>query len=226
MGIDRSSWADPRESCASHFACLAHSAKPVAPLSGLASGGFTLLEMIMVMFLLGGVLVLVVPRIVVGEDLGSTGRAFISALRNLQGLAVTSQKPVKLYIDLDEGSYWAMVIEGKEEKLPLDASWMTRRSLPESIRFTDVSVGPTKRLSGRIDLSIFPNGRIDPLTVHLRDGSNNVLAVAVESVTGAIRTSDERIEPPRNQPIPERIRVLLQSAGTGLTPAAVGIKFQ
>lgn len=191
-----------------------------------ASGGFTLLEMIMVMFLLGGVLVLVIPRIVVGEDLGSTGRAFISALRSLQGMAVTTQRPVKLYIDLDQGTYWVMVMEGKEEKLPPDASWLTRRSLPEAIRFTDISVGPTRRMSGRVDLSIFPNGRIGPLTVHFKDENNNVLGIAVEPLTGAIRTSDERIEPPRNQPIPERIRILLQPTGTGLTPAAVGIKLQ
>jgi hypothetical protein len=188
--------------------------------------GFTLFEMIIVLFLLGGVLALVVPRIVVGEDLGATGRSFITVLRNLQGMAVTSQKPIKLYLDLDEGSYWVMQIEGKEEKLPLDVTWLTRRSLPESVRFTDVSVGGTKRVSGRMDLLIFPNGRIDPLTIHFKDGNNNILAVAVESVTGAIRTSDERIDPPVNQPIPERIRVLLQPATTGgLTPAALGIKF-
>ena len=189
-----------------------------------SAAGFTLLEMIIVMFLLGGVLVLVIPRIVVGEDLGSTGRQLISFLRNLQSQAVSSQKPVKLYLDLDKGTYWAMVVEGTEEKVPLNASWAVPRLLPESIRFTDISVGSTKRMSGRMDLSIFPNGRIDPLTVHLTDGSSNVLAIAVESVTGAIRTSDERIEPPRNQAIPDRLKPLLQAL-QGPTPASVGIRF-
>src|SRR5215217_1950220 len=190
------------------------------------SAGFTLFEMIVVLFLLGGMLAIVVPRMVVGEDLGSTGRAFISVLRNLQGMAVASQKPVKLYLDLDEGSYWVMMVEGKEEKLPLDPTWLTRRTLPESIRFTDIAIGANKRVSGRMDLLIFPNGRMDPLTVHFKDDSNNILALAVESVTGAIRTSDERIEPRRNEPVPERIRVLLTATTTGgLTPAALGIRF-
>jgi len=190
-----------------------------------SSAGFTLLEMMLVLFLLSGVLLLVIPRIVVGQDLGSTGRQLISVLRQLQTLAVTTQKPVKLYLDLDKGTYWIMMVEGTTEKLPVNAAWMTPRSLPESIRFTDVAVGSTKRLSGRIDLSIFPNGRIDPLTVHLTDASMNVLAIAVESVTGAIRTSDERIEPPRTQAVPERLRPLLQ-ASQGLSPAAVGIRLQ
>jgi prepilin-type N-terminal cleavage/methylation domain-containing protein len=190
---------------------------------GGSPDGFTLLEMIIVMFLLGGVLVLVVPRITVGEDLASTGRKFIGVLRSLQSMAVVAQKPVKLYLDLDRGTYWIMIVEGKEEKIPLDAMWRFPRSLPETIKFTDISVGQTKRLSGRIDLSFSPNGRIDPLTVHFGDTGNQVLAIAVESLTGAIRTSDERIEPLRPQPIPERIKPLLQTP-QGPTPASLGIR--
>ena len=201
-----------------HRALLIHSASDDS-----GSAGFTLLEMIMVMFLLGGVLVLIVPRITVGEDLTSTGRKFIGVLRSLQSMAVVGQKPVKLYLDIDQGTYWVMIVEGKEEKIPLDALWRFPRSLPETIKFADISVGQTKRMSGRIDLSFSPNGRIDPLTVHLGDTGTQVLGIVVESLTGAIRTSDERIEPVRNQPIPERIKPLLQTP-QGPTPASLGIR--
>lgn len=183
--------------------------------------GFTILEMLIVLFLLAGVLAIVIPRIVIGEDLSSTGRKFISTLRTLQGLASTSQKPVKLYMDLDQGTYWAMVVNGKEEKTPLDASWATPRLLPESIRFTEVSVGQTKRVSGRADLSFYPNGRIDPVTVYFADRSNNLLALAVDSLTGAIRTSHERVEPPRNQTIPDRVKTLLQVSAQGIPASSV-----
>lgn len=187
--------------------------------------GFTLLEMLIVLFLLAGVLVIVIPRVVIGENLSATGRKFIGALRSLQGVAATSQKPVKLYMDLDQGTYWAMVVEGKEEKLPLDASWATPRSLPESVRFTEVSVGQTKRISGRADLSFFPNGRIDPVTIYFADGGNNLLALAVDSFTGNIRTSDERIEPLRNQTIPDRVKTLLQANVQRGAAPPLGAKF-
>jgi prepilin-type N-terminal cleavage/methylation domain-containing protein len=184
--------------------------------------GFTLIEMIIVLFLLAAALAIVIPRIVVGADLSAAGRKFIEAIRSLQGLAAAVQKPVRLYLDLDQGTYWAMVLEGKEEKAPLDAAWAAPRTLPASIRFTDIAMGQTKRVSGRIDLSFFPSGRIDPVVVHLADGNNNVLAIAVEPVTGEIRTSDERIEPPRNQTIPDRVKPLLQAAtaqgGAGVPP--------
>ena len=198
---------------------------PLAPSPALRAyanaAGFTLLEILIVLFLLAGVLAIVIPRIVVGEDVGSTGRKLISALRVLQGMAASSQKPVKLYVDLDQGTYWAMVVDGKEEKLPLDASWAAPRSLPEAIRFIDVSVGQTKRVSGRIELSFYPNGRIDPVILHITDGSNNLLGIAVESFTGAIRTSDERIEPPLNQRIPDRVKLLLQATAD----SPLGTKF-
>lgn len=168
--------------------------------------------MLIVLFLLGGVLVLVVPRIIIGEDLSSTGRKFIGTLRTLQRLAETGQKPVKLYLDLDHGTYWAMVVDGKDEKRPLDAVWATPLSLPETIRFTEVSVGQAKRTYGRTDLSFFPNGRIDPATVYLTDTSNNLLILAVDSLTGNIRTFDQRPDLIRPRPIPDRVKTLLQAS--------------
>ena len=186
--------------------------------------GFTLLEMLIVLFLLAGVLVLVIPRIVIGDDLSSTGRKFIGVLRTLQGLAATGQKPVKLYMDLDQGTYWVVVVEGKEEKPPVDAGWAKPRSLPESIRFRELSVRQVKREFGRADFSFYPNGRIDPVTVLFTDGNENLLALAVDSFTGAIRTSDGRIEPQRYQRIPDRVKSLLQAAVGGGAASPLGIK--
>jgi chemotaxis signal transduction protein len=51
--------------------------------------------------------------------------------------------------------------------------------------------------------------------MHLVDARNNILAIAIEPVTGAIRMSDERIEPPRPLTIPDRVRPLLKTAEAG-----------
>lgn len=180
--------------------------------------------MLIVLFLLGGVLVLVVPRIVIGEDLSSTGRKFIGTLRTLQRMAETGQKPVKLYLDIDRGTYWAMVVDGKDEKRPLDAVWATPLSLPDTIRFTEVSVGQAKRTYGQTDLSFFPNGRIDPATVFLTDASNNLLVLAVDSLTGNIRTFDQRPDLIQPRPIPDRVKTLLQATAQPRSGPQVGTK--
>ena len=176
--------------------------------------GFTLLEMIIVMFLLVAMLGIVIPRVNLGDDLASTGRKLIGGLRTLQGIAMSTQKPVKLYLDLDQNQYWAMTIEGKEEKSLPDAAWAMPRMLPETIRLADASSGSIKRTAGRLDLMLYPNGRIDEAVLHLVDAGNNVLAIVIESATGAIRTSDERIEPQRLASIPDRVKPLLIPTAT------------
>lgn len=183
-----------------------------------SSAGFTLLEMLIALFLLGGILAVILPRISFEEDLRSTGRKLVGLLRTFQAQAASDQTPLRLYLDLDQGLYWMMVIEGKEERLPLDPAWKLPRLLPESIRLTEVSIGQDKRMSGRVGVTFFPNGRIEPVTMYLIDNKSNLLGVAVDSLTGSIRVSDERFDPPPNRLIPDRVKVLLKaSAQTGGT---------
>jgi type II secretory pathway pseudopilin PulG len=178
-----------------------------------ASHGFTILEIIIVLFLLVGLLGIVLPRISLEENLGSVGRRMVGTVRSLQSLAMSSQKTVRLYVDMDRGLYWPVILDGNQEKVPTDATWATPSKLTETIRFSDILVSQGKKESGRVDLFFYPTGRIDPATMHLVDASNNILAIAIEPVTGAIRMSDGRIEPPRPLTIPDRVRPLLQTAG-------------
>jgi hypothetical protein len=168
--------------------------------------------MLIALFLLGGVLAVILPRISFEEDLRSTGRKLVGLLRTFQGQAAIDQTPLRLYLDIDQGLYWMMVIEGKEERLPLDPAWKLPRPLPESIRLTEVSIGQDKRMSGRVGVTFFPNGRIEPVTMYLMDDKSNLLGVAVDSLTGAIRVSDERFDPPPNRLIPDRVKVLLKAS--------------
>ena len=187
-------------------------ASPLTPHPLRSVRGFTIFEMLIVLVLLGGVLVLVVPRITVNEDLSSTGRKFIGTFRTLQRLAETGQKPVKLYLDLDQGTYWATVVDGKEERRPRDITWAKPRTFPDMIRMTEVSMGRSKWTYGRVDLSFYPNGRIDPATLYFSDLQNNLLVLMVDSVTGNIRTLDQRPEFIRPWPIPDRVRTLLHAS--------------
>ena len=192
---------------------LAPFASRHVPHACLATAGFTILEILLVLFLLVGLLGIVLPRISLEETLGTVGRRMVGTVRSLQGLSMSTQKTVRLYIDMDRGVYWPVLLDGNQEKVPTDATWATPLNLPEAIRFSDILVSQGKKESGRVDLFFYPTGRIDPATMHIVDKNNNILAIAIEPVTGAIRMSDERIEPPRPLTIPDRVRPLLQTAG-------------
>jgi len=180
-----------------------------------ASTGFTILEIIIVLSLLAGLLGIVLPRISLDENLGSVGRRMVGTVRSLQSLAMTTQKTVRLYVDMDRGVYWPMILDGNQEKAPIDAIWATPLKLSETIRFSDILVAQGKKESGRVEIFFYPTGRIDPATMHLVDTRNKILAIAIEPVTGAIRMSDERIEPPRALMIPDRVRPLLKTTAAG-----------
>ena len=184
---------------------------PLATYYLRSSDGFTILEIILVLFLLVGLLGIILPRISLEENLGTVGRRLVGNVRSLQSLAMSTQKTVHLYVDIDRGIYWPMIVDGNQEKAPADATWATPLKLPETIRFTDILVSQGKKESGRVDLFFYPTGRIDTATMHLMNVSNNILAIAIEPVTGAIRMSDERIAPPRPLTIPDRLRPLLKT---------------
>ncbi len=177
--------------------------------------GFTILEIIIVLFLLVGLLGIILPRISLDENLSSVGRRMVGTVRSLQSLAMSSQKTVRLYVDMDRGVYWPMILDGNQEKISTDPTWATPLTLPATIRVSDVLLSQGKKESGRVDLSFYPTGRIDPMTMHMMDAKNNILAIAIEPVTGAIRMSDERIEPPKPLVIPERVKPLLKTTTAG-----------
>lgn len=189
---------------------------PLATCYLRPSNGFTILEIIIVLFLLVGLLGIVLPRISLEENLGSVGRKMVGNVRSLQHLAMSTQKTVHLYVDIDRSIYWSMILEGNQEKVPGDPAWLTPLTLPDTIRISDILVSQGKKESGRVDLFFYPTGRIDTATMHLRNERNEILAIAIEPVTGAIRMSDERIEPPRFLVIPDRVRALLKTPAPGV----------
>jgi len=167
-----------------------------------------------VLFLLVGLLGIILPRFSLDDSLGTVGRRLVGTVRSLQSLAMLTQKTVRLYVDIDRGVYWPMILDGNQEKAPTDPTWAMPLKLSETIRILDFLADQGKKESGRVDLFFYPTGRIDPATMHLVDAHNNILAIAIEPVTGAIRMSDERIEPPRPLSIPDRVRPLLKTAET------------
>lgn len=192
-------------------------ASRLIPQALRSSCGFTILEILIVLFLLAGLLGIVLPRISLEENLGSVGRRMVGTVRSLQSLAMVTQQTLRLYIDIDRGVYWLMILDGNQEKVPIDhPTWAKPLHLPDAIRFSDIVIARIKKSSGRVDLSFYPTGRIDPATMHLVDAHNNLLAIAIEPVTGAIRMSDERIEPPLpiSLIILDRVKPLLKMTET------------
>ncbi|MEP6600558.1 MAG: prepilin-type N-terminal cleavage/methylation domain-containing protein [Nitrospirota bacterium] len=165
--------------------------------------GFTLIEIIVTMALLGLVLAVALPRVGVVSTMPSSSRHMIGTIQSLFTAAASSKKTYRLYFDLDQQAYWAMVLTTDGDRLPTDPSLARRESLPSGIRFRDVSTFQHgKTTSGKVFVQFFPGGRMEPAVIHLSDRNESAMTLWTNPLTGAVQTADGLLEP-QNPPIPE-----------------------
>ncbi len=187
--------------------------------------GFTLLEILAVLMLFGVALAMIVPRFGAVDPLGQSSRQFVSLIHTLQAKATSMQKSWNLHLDVDQQTYWAAVVEPDGEQTPTDAALVERITLPPTIRYLEiVTLRQGLFQSGEGYLQVLPTGRIEPGVIHLVDDRQNVVAIQILPVTGQIRLWEQRLEAKPPDPIPERVRQLLQPSGAGNSqPAPQGL---
>lgn len=184
----------------------------------IGCGGFTIMEIMLVLGLVGLLLGIVVPRLGFFEDASFASRKLIGMVHTLRTTAPLSQQTWRLYLDLDQGQYWAMVVTPDGEKVPRDARFQDgdietlprRIELPRGVRFERAMTATHgRRESGQVYVQVFPSGLPEPALITVMDTDKSVLALHVSPLTGAIRVSDTEIEVPPMPPLPEQIRPLL-----------------
>ena len=170
------------------------------------TNGFTMLEIIAVLLILGLVLALVLPRIGQSEGLANTSRKLIGTIRSLHTAATTSKRLHRLYVDLDRHAYWWTRVDSNRETSSSDPLLHNYVSLPSHIRFQDVSTfHQGKTDSGRGFIQFFPQGGAEKAVIHLTDENKNVLTLALNALTARVRVIDGYWEPPVSQPIRARL---------------------
>ena len=134
--------------------------------------GFTLIELIVVMALLGIMLMFSIPRFheaLFLDDTKKSSRWFIAKVQSLKESAIRNQKQYFLHIDLDLNRIW----ETDESMSPesLENAALDAAALPGNIKILDVefpSIG--KITSGRANITFYKTGYSDKALIHMQDG--------------------------------------------------------
>lgn len=135
-------------------------------------GGYTLIELSIVVFLIGLMLLIAVPRVresIFTDQLSSAARRLVGATRELRSVAVRDQVDQILQISLDQRSFWVYSADMTPEK----REEMRRRAsrLPGDVKFADVYIaGREKRTAGEVSIRFFSRGYVEPAVIHLADG--------------------------------------------------------
>ena len=133
-------------------------------------GGFTLIELGVVLCLLAIVLTIVIPRyggFLMRGTTRSEARRLSATARYLSNEASRSGKTHYLNFDLRKDRYWVTVQTGKARAVKESTHLSRTHTLPEGIHIKDVVVhGRGKKSSGSQRVAFYPKGENDEAIVH------------------------------------------------------------
>jgi len=146
-------------------------------LSARLRSGFTLLEMLVVLVILGLSLAVVVPAINkgLGGSLEDAARDLQVGLRKARSEAVLNKRSVALWVDVRSKSFGLDSGRGK-------------RSLPRGLEIS-ARVADSENRGSRASVRFFPDGSSTGGRIRLRKGEGSV-AVDVDWLTGRVSIRD------------------------------------
>ncbi len=164
------------------------------------SAGFTLIELMVVVFLLGALFSVAMPRVLNTQsaNLRSASKGLVTTIRHLYGKAVFEKRIYKLSFDLESGRYWAEAFQGNRFLQSSDSS-LGRKNLPEGVFLSDIQ---TERTQGKIGpdsgreafILFLPTGVVDSSVIHLRTEKDDFVTLFTNPYTGATKILDGYVE--------------------------------
>lgn len=154
------------------------------------SKGFTLLELSLVLFIIGLLVTVLVPRLggLESARLEASAKRLAALVRYLSGEAAFRGQTYRIQYDLDQHRYGVQMLTPSQETKTFvaDKSPMAQSvQLPTNITFADIRVPGIGRVNtGQVFTHFYPQGYTDPTVIHLRDQQSRTITVIIPPITG------------------------------------------
>jgi general secretion pathway protein H len=164
--------------------------------------GFTLIELVLVLFVIGLVLAVSFPKIAgLGRgDLRQTSRHLIRTVQILVDRAEATKKLYRLNYDLERQEYWATVLQPVSEEagefVPVNSALLKRVALPDPIRFKDVvTLRQGKITEGEAYTQFYSSGLVERTLFHITDeDQGESLTLIIQPLTGRVKVLEGYVE--------------------------------
>jgi prepilin-type N-terminal cleavage/methylation domain-containing protein len=158
--------------------------------------GYTLIELIVVIVMIGIVLAFAAPRLrhaLLNDPLKAVARKMVGVIHNLRNEAVRERQAYRLHFDLNANRFWitsaSMTGDGKalaqEEAAPL----------PADVRIRDVWIkGEGKIAEGQVPILFTPRGYTQMSAVHLRSQDGREITLELSPFISKVNVLDRYVE--------------------------------
>ena len=154
-------------------------------------GGYTLIELIVVLILLGLMFGLTVPRFrqaIVSDSLDATALRFIGLVQNLREKAISEQVVYVLHIDIRDRRIWSYAVTASEEEQV--AARERAYELPLDIRIEDVWTWRNGKLYEEGTIRFSRKGYIEQSMIHLQSEDGRRISLELTPFLGSIKTHE------------------------------------
>jgi prepilin-type N-terminal cleavage/methylation domain-containing protein len=161
--------------------------------------GFTLLELTLVLFLIGLILSLTMPRLenfLFQSDLKEVARSLKSTVYTLRSQSISKNIYTTLHFDLDNNLYYGtrgdllkdLDVSGERSPMVLP------KKLPQGVRFLDASnISTPRKQLGVLSSTFNPKGVFEETVLHIADRHQNVMTIIINAYTGGFMLYDEYV---------------------------------
>lgn len=161
------------------------------------SKGYTLIELVVVMILLGLVFSITAPRFrdaLLTDNLKSATRKLAGRIAEIKTDAMREQVNMVLVFDLSANMYWYgtmdMTGEGREDFRDKNAT-----HLPDGVRIADISFSRNEKiLSGEVSIRFNRKGYVRQTAIHLESDDGREFTILLRTFLPGVKVVEKYIE--------------------------------
>ncbi len=165
------------------------------------NAGFTLLELVIIITILGITALMVFPKLSafgINKGKGAT-RHLARLIQHLAEESSSTKQVFRLHYHLEENAYSVKVLQGREF-VAFSSSLVNDRKLPKGLYFEDVVTPRHGKVSdGETFTEFFPLG-VEKTVIHLKD-NEQTWTLMVNSLTGRVKIFDQYVDKYERSPL-------------------------
>jgi prepilin-type N-terminal cleavage/methylation domain-containing protein len=158
--------------------------------------GYTLIELVVVVALLGLFLGLAIPRLryaLVTDDVKATTRRLVGLVREVRTEAIREQKVYLIHLDLESNRLWIEYAGmGEEERALAQEQALV---FPRGVKVLDVwRRGKGKQAQGEITLHFSKKGYVEQTLIHLGADDGRAFTLTLSPFLGTVKIYDKYVD--------------------------------